>query len=159
MITQEMNETRFGQFAAEVLSDTGGRLLKQQSDIAGTYLRRTGWLADKLASGIYSVTETEDGANMVINYPARIRFLDLKRAASGKMKKVYYPIYNKPFYGIVYGYAIARIRAALNTNIRGAMATEGTLKVDISPGNLKKAKRMGFSDERIDIQIPVKNRT
>jgi hypothetical protein len=132
MITHELNEARFGQFAAEVLADTAGRLLPQQSNIAGTYLNRTGWLANKLSSGIYSVTENEDGANMVIDYPARIRFLDLKRARSGKIKKVYYPIYNKPFYGMVYGYAFARIRAALNTNIREAMATEGTLKIEIS---------------------------
>ncbi len=33
--------------------------------------------------------------------------------------------------------------------IQNIIDAEGTLKVDISPGNLKKAKRMGFSDERI----------
>jgi len=34
-------------------------------------------------------------------------------------------------------------------NIRKIIDAEETIKVDISPGNLKKAKRMGFSDERI----------
>jgi carbamoyl-phosphate synthase large subunit len=33
--------------------------------------------------------------------------------------------------------------------IQNIIDAEETLKVDISPGNLKKAKRMGFSDERI----------
>ena len=33
--------------------------------------------------------------------------------------------------------------------IQNIIDTEGTLKVDISPMNLRKAKRMGFSDERI----------
>ena len=132
MISQEVNQPRFAQFAAEVLSDTAGRLLKQQSGIADTILRRTGWLAGQLSSGIYNVSETEDGANLQINYPAQIRFLDLKKSRSGRKKKVYYPIYNRPLYGIVYGYAFARIRAALNTNIREATAVEGKLTIEIA---------------------------
>jgi len=132
MITNEVNEPRFAQFAAEVLADTGGRLLKRQSDIAEIYLKRTGWLADKLASGIYSVSQTADGANMVINYPAYIRFLDLKKARSGRKKKVYFPIYNRPLYGIVYGYAFARLRAALNQNIRDAIAVDDKIVINVT---------------------------
>jgi hypothetical protein len=132
MISQQINQPRFAQFAAEVLSDTGGRLLKQQSDIAGIYLRKTGWLAEKLASGIYTVLSTADGANMVIKYPKYIRFLDLKKSRSGRKKKVYHPIYNRPLYGFVYGYAFARLRAALNSNIREATAVEGKLTVEVS---------------------------
>ncbi len=132
MITQEVNQVRFGQFAGEVLSDTGGRLLKQQSDIADIYLRRTGWLAEKLASGIYTVMANDDGAQLTINYPKFIRFLDMKKSRSGRMKRVYHPIYNRPLYGFVYGYALARLRAAFNSNIREAMAVEDKLTVNVT---------------------------
>jgi hypothetical protein len=132
MITQQLNQVSFAQYAAEILADTGGRLLKQQSDIADIYLRRTGWLAEKLLSGIYQVTQTTDGANMVINYPDYIRFLDLKKIRSGRMKRVYHPIYNRPLYGFVYGYAFARLRVVMNSNIRDAMAVKDKLTVEVS---------------------------
>jgi hypothetical protein len=132
MISRELNQPRFAQFAAEILADTGDRLLKQQSDIADIYLHHTGWLAEKLASGIYTVVSNADGANMTINYPKYIRFLDLKKTRSGRKKKVYHPIYNRPLYGFVYGYTLARLRAALNSNIRDAIAAEGKLTVNIS---------------------------
>jgi hypothetical protein len=132
MITQEVNQVRFGQFAGEVLSDTGGRLLKQQSDIADIYLKRTGWLSEKLASGIYTVLSNDDGAQLIINYPKFIRFLDMKKSRSGRMKRVYHPIYNRPLYGFVYGYALARLRAALNSNIREAVAVEDKLTVNVT---------------------------
>jgi hypothetical protein len=132
MITQQLNQVSFAQFAAEILSDTGGRLLKQQSDIADIYLSRSGWLAEKLLSGIYQVNKTGDGANMVINYPDYIRFLDLKKSRRGRLKKVYHPIYNRPLYGFVYGYAFARLRVVLNSTIRDAMAVEDKLSVEVS---------------------------
>lgn len=132
MITEDLNSVSFAQFAAEVLADTAGRLLTEQAGIADVYLRKTGWLAENLASGIYQVTQTEDGANLKINYPARIRFLDLKKAASGKKKKVYHPIYNRPFYGFTYGYAFARLRAALNENVRSAMVVEDKLVINVT---------------------------
>jgi hypothetical protein len=132
MITQDLNTATFAQFSAEVLSDMAGRLLPEQAGIADVYLRRSGWLAQRLASGIYTVTQTENGANLKINYPERIRFLDLKRARSGKMKKVYHPIYNRPFYGFTYGYAFARLRAALNQNVRDAMVVDDKLVINVS---------------------------
>lgn len=132
MITQQVNQPHFAQFAAEILSDTAGRLLPTQQRIADTYLRRSGELAEKLASPIFNVSSNSDGANLTINYPGKIRFLDLKKTSRGRKKKVYYPIYNKPLYGYVYGYALARLRAALNSNIREATAVQGSLKVEVS---------------------------
>ena len=132
MVSQQVNQPRFAQFAAEVLSDTAGRLLPNQYGIADTYLRRSGDLADKLSSPIYTVVANDDGANLTINYPAKIRFLDLKKTRRGRLKKVYYPIYNRPVYGYIYGYALARLRAALNSNVREALAVEGTLNVTVT---------------------------
>jgi hypothetical protein len=114
MITQEVNQVRFGQFASEVLTDTADKVLQEQSQIASIYLKKTGWLAEKLMSGIYSVVYNDDGARLIINYPNYVRFLDLKKAASGKAKKYYYPIYNRVLYGRVYGYAFGRLRGFLS---------------------------------------------
>lgn len=132
MVSQQLNQPRFANFAAEVLSDTAVGLLKEQSGIADTFLRRTGYLAEKLSSPIYTVLSNDDGANLSINYPKYIRFLDLKKTRRGRLKKVYHPIYNRPLYGYVYGYALARLRAALNSNISDARATEGKLTVNVS---------------------------
>ncbi len=114
MISQEVNQVRFGQYAAEVLTDTGELLLKEQSQIAQIYLYRTGYLTETLASNIAAVLSNEDGAAMIIKYPKYIRYLDLKKARSGRMKKVYHPIYNRPLYGYVYAYAFKRLRAWIN---------------------------------------------
>lgn len=110
MVSQQVNQPRFAQFAAEVLSDTAAKILQEQSDIADIYMRRTGWLSEKLLSGISTVLSNDDGANLIIKYPDYTRFLDLKKARSGRLKKVYYPIYNRVLYGRVYGYAFGRLR-------------------------------------------------
>ena len=59
------------------------------------------------------------------------------------------------YYALQNGMPAAEISRITNIDpffikkIQNIIDAEGTLKVDISPGNLKKAKRMGFSDERI----------
>jgi hypothetical protein len=128
-----LNQTSFAQFAHEVLSETGKRILKEQSAIAGTFLLKTGWLSDNLLSGIDSVTMNADGANLLIKYPDYIRFLDLKKSRYGRIKRVYHPIYNRVLYGYVYAYAFARLRAYTSETIdeyRQAirMAYRGRLK-------------------------------
>lgn len=138
MITQEVNQVRFGQYAAEVLNDTGELLLKEQSGIASTYLYRTGWLAETLASNISTVLSSADGAAMIIRYPKFIRYLDLKHSRSGRLKKVYHPIYNRPLYGYVYAYAFKRLRAWINqksdiaSNIKEARAEGDRLTINVS---------------------------
>ena len=59
------------------------------------------------------------------------------------------------YYALQKGMQAAEISRITNIDpffikkIQNIIDAEETLKVDISPGNLKKAKRMGFSDERI----------
>ncbi|HEX7575617.1 MAG TPA: carbamoyl-phosphate synthase large subunit, partial [Candidatus Methanoperedens sp.] len=59
------------------------------------------------------------------------------------------------YYALQNGMPAAEISRITNIDpffikkIQNIIDAEGTLKVDISPVNLKKAKRMGFSDERI----------
>lgn len=61
------------------------------------------YLHDVLSPSIFDITETADSVQILINYPATIRFLDLKRANNGKKKRYYTPIYNRPLYGHIYG--------------------------------------------------------
>lgn len=80
------------------------RLLAEQARIANQdYNRRTGGLVSTLESKPYTVSETPSAVNLVINYPATIRFLDLKKTAKGKKKRYYSPIYNRPLFGHLYG--------------------------------------------------------
>lgn len=132
MLSQDLNTQSFANFAAEVFTDTGTPLLEQQAGIASTYLNKTGYLSGRLSEKPFKVTETDGGATMIIEYPDYIRFLDLKKAASGRAKKTYYPIYNKPLYGFIYGYAYARLRAGLSSNIRNALSVKDKLTVDVS---------------------------
>ena len=57
---------------------------------------------------------------------SQIRFMDLKKTAFGKRKKIYHPIYNKPVYGYLFGYAYDRMRFGLTNYLR----QETTAKVD-----------------------------
>lgn len=132
MLSQQLNNQSFANFAAEVLTDTGNRLLEQQAGIASTYLNKTGYLSGRLSAKPFKVTESGDGATMIIEYPDYIRYLDLKKAPSGKKKKVYYPIYNKPLYGFIYGYAYKRLRFGLSNTIRDGIAVSGKLNIEVS---------------------------
>ncbi len=103
-------------------SDLIGKLLERQAFIAETqYLRRTGDLAATLRSKPYTISSTSDQLNILINYPATIRFLDLKRTATGKKKRYYTAIYNRPLFGHIYGkgYSLSNIiNVALHSEIR-----------------------------------------
>jgi len=128
MISQ--NNTKKGLLidqTAEVLVDTTEKLLQEQSGILETYFnRRTGTLARHLASRPFHVNKTAAGVSLTISYMAQIRFMDLKKAASGRKKKIYHPIYNKPVYGYLFGYAYDRLRFGLTQYLR----QETTAKVD-----------------------------
>ncbi len=132
MLSQQLNTQPFAQFAAEVFSDTGQRLTQQQEDIAATYYNRTGYLSGRLSSGPYRIIPTANGITLLIDYPKYIRFLDLKKTASGRPKKYYHPIYNRPLYGFVFGYAYQRLRYGLAANIKDGMAHEGKLTIEVS---------------------------
>ena len=81
------------------------KMVARQSAIAEQdYLQRSSpSLYQKLTPGIVDITASDDELNVRINYPATIRFLDLKKAQSGKRKKYYTPIYNKLLFGHLYG--------------------------------------------------------
>lgn len=112
----------------DTLTTTGQSVLKEQQGIARTYLkRRSGKLISGLNSSAFRITNKTVNPSLVIDYPIHIRFLDMKENGKGFPKEHYTPIYNKPLYGFIFGYAYKRLRYGLAANIRenftGALQT------------------------------------
>lgn len=88
MITDTYTRSKpINQIVAEGYNEVIPTLLAEQSKIANRYyLRRTSpHLADVLVgSGMYEVKSDSDSVQAKINYPATIRFVDLKRTRKGK---------------------------------------------------------------------------
>jgi len=128
MLTEQYKKgLSFLDHSTEVLDDTAEKLLKQQRGILSTYYnRRTGTLQSHLQSHPFHVKKSSAGADLVIDYLAQIRFMDLRKTVKGKNKKIYHPIYNKPLYGFLFGYAYYRLRMGLLEYLR----QETTAKVD-----------------------------
>ena len=97
--------TPFNEAVAAAAQEIFDLLLTRQAAIASMdYLRRSApHLADVLAGKPFTVDSTTDGVKILIDYPATIRFLDLKKTAAGKKKRYYTPIYNRPLFGHLYG--------------------------------------------------------
>ena len=134
MLSQQYKKgLSFVDHSAAVLEDTAEKLLHEQRGILETYYnRRTGTLARHLQSRIFNVKRSERGVSLIIDYLAQIRFMDLRKTASGKRKKIYHPIYNQPLYGYLFGYAYHRLRLGLLEYLRqGTTAKVNTIHVEI----------------------------
>lgn len=119
MRTTKYNPTNIQNLAEEVFYKTGQKVTKQQSLILkSNYRKQTGLLSGNLSSSPFSVMRTAVGAKLIMSYLIRVRFLDLKLTAKGRVKNRYYPIYNKPLYGFVFGYAYGAIGWGVAANIR-----------------------------------------
>lgn len=102
-----------------MLSTTGESVLKEQQSIARShYRRRSGKLISRLGSNAWQVQNKTVNPTLVIDYPIHIRFLDMKLNGKGFPKENYYPIYNKPLYGFIFGYAYKQLQYGLTANIR-----------------------------------------
>lgn len=98
----------------EILVEKSQRLLNVQLSIATAYYgQRTGRLVATLSRAAAVSTR-----QMHIQYPLHIRFLDLKRTAGGKRKKVHEPIYNKYVYGYIYIGVYRALMAGITGEIR-----------------------------------------
>lgn len=79
------------------------------------------------------INNDSDQVHILLNYPATIRFLDLKKTKSGQKKRRYTPIYNRPLFGHLYGrgYSLSNmVNIALQqqyqnyfTNLKNVMQT------------------------------------
>lgn len=101
------------QIISEEIDQVIPTLLRRQATIADRYYlkRNDPHLADVLRGDIYEVQSTSYQVQLLIAYPRTIRYLDLKKTGSGKQKRHYTPIYNRPLYGHLYGrgYSLSNI--------------------------------------------------
>lgn len=122
MLSQKLNKSNkpgILEHTATVFYNTGDELLKEQAGILKThYSRRSGGLISMLTGRNFDVIMLSTGVKLIINYLKYIRFLDMKKTAMGKKKKVYQPIYNRPLYGYIYNVTYPRLRYGLSENIR-----------------------------------------
>ncbi len=120
MISQKHQKTLLHRkFTANVLAESAESILKEQTATAKTYIpRRSGDLLVKLQSRPFTVVPSGSGAVLTLEYLKYTRFLDMKKTPKGRKKKNYHALYNKIFYGTIYGYTYNALRYGLTGAVR-----------------------------------------
>jgi hypothetical protein len=122
MISQKYNQSKkpgLTDMVASVFWETGEDIFKEQADIAKTYYnKRSGELISNLTGRNFDVMKSSWNVKMIMNYISKVRFLDLKKTATGKKKKNYHPIYNRPLYGYIYNFTYPKLSWGLLENIK-----------------------------------------
>ena len=109
----------FNQQIADIFSTAGSGILENQRYLERTFLhRRSGALASMLGGNNFNVMASSARVQLIINYISTIRFLDLKKTASGGKKRNYVAIYNKVLFGFLYGRTYPALRYGLVENIK-----------------------------------------
>ena len=109
----------YSEFTAQVLRTAAPKIMSEQADrVYAYYNERTGHIYDSLQNQAFRVIKMGDGAILQFDYLMDLRFLDMKTTATGKKKKVYGPVYNKPLWGYVYGYIFGTLRYGLTGKVR-----------------------------------------
>lgn len=104
MVTKQFTTGRVSEIVNKEANRIIGKLLTRQTAIVSQdYIQRTGDLVAALSSNPFKVRTTDDTLEIIIKYPATIRFLDLRKTALGKKKSYYTAIYNRPLFGHIYG--------------------------------------------------------
>jgi hypothetical protein len=120
MISDQFNRGMlFEEFTAQVLQNAAPKIMSEQADrVYRYYNERTGHIGESLMNHIFQVLRSGGGASLEFGYLLDLRFLDLKLTASGKKKKLYGPVYNRPLWGYVYGYIFGTLRYGLTQAVQ-----------------------------------------
>ncbi len=120
MISQKYQKTLLHRkFTANVLTESAESIFKEQAAVAKTYIhRKSGDLVAKLQSRPFTVVPSGSGAILTLEYLKYTRFVDMKKTPRGKRKKNYHALYNKIFYGTIYGYTYNALRYGLTGAVR-----------------------------------------
>jgi hypothetical protein len=119
MISQQYTKNLIiNEFAANILTESATLMLQhQQQEASGFFQTRSGKLMQNLEGKPFHVNKG-DNVSLTLDFVKHIRFLDLKKTAAGKNKKVYRRIYNRFFHGYIYGYAYKRLRYGFVQGVR-----------------------------------------
>lgn len=109
----------YQEFVAQVLQNAAPKILSEQEARVYTYYNeRTGHIGDSLMNQAFHVQRLGTGATLNLDYLIDLRFLDLKTLASGRRKRVYGPVYNRPLWGYVYGYIFGTLQWGLTQKVQ-----------------------------------------
>ena len=109
----------YQEFVAQVLQNAAPKILSAQDARVYTYYNeRTGHIGDSLMNQAFRVQRMGSGATLEFDYLIDLRFLDLKTLASGRKKRVYGPVYNRPLWGYVHGYIFGTLRYGLTQKVQ-----------------------------------------
>ncbi len=135
MLSQKHKKTLLHRkFTANVLAESAESIYKEQAAVAKTYIHReSGGLVAKLQARPFTVVPSGSGAILTLEYLKYTRFLDMKKTPRGAKKKNYHALYNKIFYGTIYGYTYNALRYGLTGAVRENIFNE-----------LKKSYAKGF---------------
>jgi hypothetical protein len=107
----------YSEFASQTLQQGLEDMLSSMSKNVNTYYNGNK-VAQMVNSSILHVRKTPGSAMAIIDIPLQLRFLDIKKLKSGKVKKPYAPVYNKYMWGYVYKYIIPTLRYGLTQAVK-----------------------------------------
>lgn len=126
MLSQKHQKTLLHRrFTAKVLTESAESIYKEQAATAKTYIHpRTYALQQKLQAAPFSVRHSGSGAILTLEYLKYTRFLDMKKSPKGRKKRNYHALYNKIFYGTIYGYTYNALRYGLTGAVKQQLFNE-----------------------------------
>jgi len=109
----------YSEFAARTMTTAAQKILvAQRRNLLYFYNEQTGHIRESLTDQVYKVQKSASGVQLLGSYLVDLRFLDLKTTAMGKKKKLYGPVYNRPLWGVVYGYLLGTLQYGLTEQVR-----------------------------------------
>lgn len=107
------------QFIADLAEDTANDIYDTQIAIARNMKSKS--LYNYLKTKPYSITKTNHGVTMTLNYRTSVRFADIRWDVNGKKKDNYNPIYNKIVFGYVYSFMYKQLIAGVGRGLNEAI--------------------------------------
>lgn len=122
MISAKYNQALINrEFISGLATETATDIYNVQASIAQNH-KSSGALYRYLSQKPYSIVNTGFGIRMVLPYPVRIRYMDMKTdPKTGKPKLNYAPIYNKIVWGFVYGYLYKQLMYGISQQLNEAI--------------------------------------
>ncbi len=109
----------YQEFVAQTLQHAAPMIMSEQAARVITYYNeRSGHIYENLQSQAFRVLRMGSGAILSFDYLIDLRYMDMKTTKTGRKKKVYGPVYNKPLWGYVYGYIFGTLKWGLTGKVQ-----------------------------------------
>lgn len=108
------------EFISSLATETATDIYQVMSGIAKTH-SKSGKFYRYLSQKPFTVSNMGMGVRLSMSFLTGIRYMDMKRSRSGKLKKNYQPIYNKIVWGFIYGYLYKQLRYGITQSMNEAI--------------------------------------